>query len=57
MNWVTPGMKRSVRGVAAAFAALTLVGVSASAAEPREELRASFDKALKGKKVARPPMR
>lgn len=56
MNWVTPGMKRSVRGVAAAFAALTLVGVSASAAEPREELRASFDKALKGKKVAWAPV-
>lgn len=50
-------LSRTLLGVAAgALAATALISASASAAEPREELRAAFDKALKGKKVAWSPV-
>ncbi len=45
---------RAVSSAAMALGALTATG--AYAAEPREELRAAFDKALKGKKVAWAPV-
>lgn len=44
-------------GAAAALVAVAVAGVSsASAAEPREDLRVAFDKSLKGKKVAWAPV-
>lgn len=50
-------IRKTLLGVAAgALAATTLISASASAAEPREDLRAAFDKALKGKKVAWSPV-
>jgi ABC-type sugar transport system substrate-binding protein len=56
MNWRTPGFKRALCGAAVAAVAALTVGGAASAAEPREELRAAFDKSLKGKKVAWAPV-
>ncbi len=57
MNWTTRVLKLALCGAAtAARSALALTTVPASAAEPREELRAAFDKALKGKKVAWSPV-
>ena len=41
---------------AAAICATALGSAPASAAEPREDLRAAFDLALKGKKVAWAPV-
>ena len=47
------GMK--ALAAAAAICATALSSAPASAAEPREDLRAAFDQALKGKKVAWAP--
>lgn len=52
-----PGLKKRLLGAAAAgLCAITLAQAPASAAEPREELRAAFDKAMKGRKVAWAPV-
>ena len=48
------GLKKHLRwGIAASIAALAVIAATPSkAVEAREELRAQFDKALKGKTVA-----
>lgn len=50
-------LSKSLLGAAlAGLCAMAIHGQPAAAAEPREELRAAFDKALKGKKVAWSPV-
>jgi len=52
MKRIIPSAKKTLSVMAAAAAALAFTGTSAWAADPREDLRAAFDKAVKGKKVA-----
>lgn len=57
MKWCnTVRVGKALLKASTAVAALALVATQADAAQPREELRAAFDKALKGKKVAWSPV-
>jgi len=56
MKWMTPRVQKTLSAVVAAAGVLACTAGGALAADPREDLRAAFDKAVKGKKVAWVPV-